>query len=228
MRPLMNEQKQKMLSTLIVSLGAFLGFQAINYITGLYQLRTAIFVSFYVYAFHVFWLTFLFDLHLKKRGVLANAKLNARGFNMLWCAFKDRCAHVRKWEYLRHYQNYQVLPGLIYWASVILIFLNPFNNLLKELIVVSSTFALSIAYWYMKEHVSRNLEHQDHWIRVLSLVKLFAAFLIYSAVIGTTIHYGFDPIFLLSAVLTLTFLLVYHSLFHSRLLNFLSFLLFFI
>lgn len=215
-----SEQKEKFLSTLIVTIGAFLGFEALSYIIGIYQLKGSLYVAFYVYAFHIFWLTFLFDLHLKKRGVLATAKLNHRGIRMVWEAFIQRIEHVRKWEYLRHYQNYLVLPGLLYWSAVILLFLNPFDNQLKQLIVISSTAALSVAYWYMKEHISRRLEAMDHWIRVLSVVKLFAAFLVYSAAVGTTIHFGFGPDFLFAAVVTLTFLLLYQALFQHRLLNF--------
>src|SRR6185436_1965153 len=141
-----SETKQKFFSTLIVTLGAFLGFEALSYIIGIYQLRGSLYVAFYVYAFHIFWLTFLFDLHLKKRGVLANAKLNHKGLKMLWEAFKDRCGHMRQWEYLRHYQNYLVMPGIIYWSTVVLLFLNPFKWQLKTLIVVSSTIALNVTY----------------------------------------------------------------------------------
>ncbi len=224
MQPLINETKQRYLSTVIVAVGAFLGFEALSSSIGIYQLKSSLYLSFYIYAFHVFWLTFLFDLHLRNRGVLANARLNHKGLKMLWEAFKDRCAHVRRWDYLRHYQNYLVLPGLLYWSTVILLFLNPFNNGIKELLVFSSTFAMSVAYWYMKEHISRKLEASDHWIHVLSLVKLFAAFLVYSAVLGVTIHYGYDVVFLLSAVLTLTFLLLYQALFQHNLLSFSIFL----
>lgn len=220
MRDLFNEQKQKYLSTLIVTSGAFLGFEALSYIMGIYQLRSSIVVSFYIYAFHIFWLTFLFDLHFKKRGVIANARLNYKGVKMFWEAFKDRISHVRKWEYLRHYQNYLVLPGIIYWSVVILMLLNPFNGTLKQLIVFSSTFAMSVAYWFMKEHISRKLEHEEHWIKILSLVKLFAAFLVYSATLGVTFYFGFEPLFLFASTLTVTFLLVYQALFQHRLLTF--------
>src|ERR1041385_1206594 len=119
------EKKTKNFSPLTVKAGAFLGFQALSYIIGIYQLRGSLYVAFYVYAFHIFWLTFIFDLHLKKRGVLANAKLNHTGAKMLWMAFLERIDHVKKWEYLRHYQNYLVLPSLIYWSTVVLLFLNP-------------------------------------------------------------------------------------------------------
>ena len=219
-----NEQKEKYLSTLIVTLGAFLGFEAVSYAIGIYQLKSSLYLSFYIYAFHIFWLTFLFDLHFKKRGVLANARLNHQGAKMFWEAFKQRVAHVRNWEYWRHYQNYLVLPGVLYWSVVILLFLNPFKFGVKQAIILSASFAMSVAYWFMKEHVSRALEHQAEWIKVLGLVKLFAAFLIYSAILGVTFNQGFDGWFLLTSTLTLTFLLVYQALFQHRLLNFEIFL----
>ncbi|HTL39683.1 MAG TPA: hypothetical protein VL306_02635, partial [Methylomirabilota bacterium] len=103
-----SEQREKYLSTLIVTVGAFLGFEAISYAIGIYQLKQSLYLSFYIYAFHIFWLTFLFDLHFKKRGVLSYARMNSSGLRMFWNAFKERCSHIRKWEYIRHYQNYLV------------------------------------------------------------------------------------------------------------------------
>src|SRR5436190_24062661 len=103
-----NELKHKLISTFIVSVGAFLGFEAVSYILGIYQLNTGIAVAFYVYIFHIFWLTFLFDLHLKKRGIMASIQLNEKGEKMVWEAVKQRTEHLRKWEYLRHFQNYLV------------------------------------------------------------------------------------------------------------------------
>ncbi len=218
------ENRQKILSTLIVTIGAFLGFEAISTALGIYQLRSGLVLSLYIYVFHIFWLTFIFDLHLKKRGVLATARLNYKGAQMLWMAFMDRIEHLRNWNYLRHYQNYLVLPGIIYWGTVTLLLLNPFDTGFKQALAICSTVALGVTYWYMKEHISRNLEHENHWIGVLSLVKLFAAFLIFSATMGVTFYFGFGPGFVFMAILTLTFLLIYQALFQHRLLNFSAFL----
>lgn len=220
MQPLVNEQKQKFLSTLIVSLGAFLGFEALSYLLGIYQLKSLILVSIYIYAFHLFWLTFLFDLHLRKRGVLAQARVNHKGFKMLWEALKERTEHVFNWQYFRHYQNYLILPGLIYWSAVILLFLNPFREPLKQVIVVTSSIAMTVTYWYMKEHFSHKLESHQFGIKILALVKLYTAFLLYSAVLGIMWYLGFDARFLLVAVFLLTFLLVYQALFQHDLLSF--------
>ncbi|OGE73663.1 MAG: hypothetical protein A3I07_02100 [Candidatus Doudnabacteria bacterium RIFCSPLOWO2_02_FULL_42_9] len=220
MQPLLNETKNKILSVLIVTLGAFFGFQAISTTLSLYQLNSGLYLSLYIYAFHLIWLTFMFDLHLKKRGVLANAKLNHTGVRMLWMALLERFEHLRNWHYFRHYQNYLVLPGIIYWGTVTLLLLNPFNIGLKQILVFSSTIAMAVAYWYMKEHVSRKLEHQDHWILVLSLVKLYGAYIIFASTVGVTFYFGFNAFFLSLSVLTLTFFLVYQALFQHRLLNF--------
>lgn len=224
MQNLFNVQKQKLLSTLIVTAGAFLGFEALSYIIGIYQLKDSLYVALYIYAFHVFWLTFIFDLHLKKRGVLANARLNHTGLAMFRRALIDRVEHLRKWEYIRHYQNYLVLPGIIYWGTSILFFLNPFDTGFKQILLVCSTMALSVAYWFMKEHISRNLEHELSWIKALSLVKLYAAFIIYSAATGVTFYFGFSASFLFSAIFALTFFLIYQALFQHRLLNYSIFL----
>ncbi len=223
MQPILSETKNKILSTLIVTIGAFLGFEALSIAFGIYQLQASFYLSLYIYLFHIFWLTFIFDLHLKKRGVLAAAKLNHRGLNMLLAALKDRVDHLRRWQYFRHFQNYLVLPGIIYWGTVVLLLLNPFDTVLKQILVFCSTLALSVAYWFMKEHVSRKLEHEHHWIQVLSLVKVYAAYIIFSATIGATVYFGFEVSFLFASTFTLTFLLVYQALFQHRLLNFLIF-----
>jgi hypothetical protein len=199
------ELKHKILSTLIVSLSTFLGFEAISYSLKIYQISTTLWLSLLIYFFHIFWLSFIFDLHLKNRSGKE---------------FMQRVEHFKRWEYLRHYQNYLVLPGLLYWSTVVLLFINPFDAALKQVLLITSTAALAVAYWYMKEHLSRKLEVKHEWLKVLSIVKLFAAFFVYAAVIGVTIHNGFDTFFLGCAIFTLTFLLIYQALFAYNFLNF--------
>jgi hypothetical protein len=220
MRALFSERKNKILSNLIVTIGALLGFEALAFSMNLYQVHIYIFISFVIYFFHVFWLTFLFDLHLKKRGVLANARLNHKGLKMVWEALKDRLSHVKKWHYWQHYQNYLILPGTIYWSVVILMFLSPFKEPLKQLIILTATLSLSIVYWFMREHISRKLEVRERWISVLALAKLFAAFLIYSAILGMAWYYGFDWTMIFLSVFAMTFLLIYQALFQHGLFKF--------
>lgn len=224
MRPLFSEYKQKVISTLVATIGAFAGFQALSYVIGLYQLSTFLWLSFAIYGIHVLWLTFVFDLHLKERGVLATLKPTHAGFSLVWAALKARFRYMTNWRHLRHFQNHLVLPGILYWSCVVLIFLNPFKYTLKQVLILATTAAMNIGFWYMKEHVSRRLEHGYSWIRMLSLVKLFAAFLVYSAMVGVTVHFGYEPSFLVMGIATLTFLLLYQALFQHHLLTFSSFL----
>ena len=224
MQDLFNQQKQKILSTLIVTIGAFVGFEALSYVVSLYQLKSALYLSFYIYIFHVLWLMFVFDLHLKKRGILAELRLNHEGMSLIWQALKARFAYMFNWHHYRHFQNHLVLPGLLYWSCVILIFLSPFNYILKQVIILATTLSMNIGYWFMKEHVSSQLEAQLTSLKFLALVKLFAAFMVYAAVMGVTIHFGYGSWFLGSATAVVTFLLVYQALFQHNFISVSSFL----
>lgn len=215
----MSEQKQKFLSTLIVSLGAFLGFEALSFIAGIYQVKTYILVSFYVYFFHVFWLTFIFDLHAKKRSVIGAYLSGELSGSLIKQAIKDRLEHVKNWHYIRHFQNFLVLPAIIYWSVVILLFLNPFKEYIKQLIVVSASLAMTVAYWYFKDFLSKKLEMHEFGVKALSLVKLFAAFLIFSATMGVVWYFGMDWSLLALGIFCLTFILIYQSLFQHKLLS---------
>lgn len=220
LKPLMGERKQKVLSTLIVSAGAFFGFEALSYILEIYQLRTFALVGLYVYLFHIFWLTFLFDLHYKKRGILASANVDARGFRMLWNALRVRTEHVFTWSYIRHYQNYLILPALLYWAITVLLFLNPFDAVMKQAIIIAGSFCMIVAYWYMKEMFSRRMEAHEWGIKILALVKIFTGFFVYSAIFGLTNYFNLGIWFVIPAVLSTTFLLIYQALFQHKLLTF--------
>src|SRR3989344_2441594 len=219
MRKLMSESKHKFLSTLIVSIGAFLGFEALSFIAGIYQIKTYVYVSFYIYFFHVFWLTFIFDLHSKKRSVVGAYLSGELSQSLMKQAIADRLEHIKSWHYLRHFQNFLVLPGVIYWAVVILLFLNPFNEPIKQLIVVSSSLAMSLAYCHFKDFFRRKLEMREFGVKILALVKLYAAFLIFAATLGVVSYFGMDWTLLVLGIFCLTFILVYQALFQHRLLS---------
>jgi hypothetical protein len=218
MQPLISEYKQKFLSSVIATTVSFLGFEALSLILGqTYQIRHYMWVAFYVYVFHVLWLLFLFDLHLKKRGVLAYARANHQGLVMFVHAFKLRVDHVLNWHYLRHYLNYLILPTIMYWSVVVLMAINPFQAELKQFIILGSTFSLGVAYWYLKEVFSKNFELHHFGVKVLSLVKLLAAYFFYAAIIGYTFYFGLSVTFLFICVAGGTFLLLYQALFQRRL-----------
>jgi hypothetical protein len=169
--------------------------------------------------FHAFWLTFIYDLHFKKTSVIGAYFSGKLKEGLVWEALRDRVSHIFDWTYLRHYQNYFILPGIIYWSVVILLFLNPFRIAIKQFIVLAASLAITVAYWYFKDFFSRKMETHEPGLRILTLVKLLAAFLIYSSIVGITRYYDLGREFLVVAAFVTTFLLVYQALFQHKLLN---------
>ncbi len=220
MKPLFSEYKQKVLSSILATLVSLIGFEVLNFILGeTYQLVTFARVAVYVYVFHFLWLTFLFDLHFKKRAVLAEFSPDHKGLRLLWKAFIERVRHMLNWHYFRHYLNFLILPAIVYWSVILLMSINPFDANLKQLIIIISTICLAVIYWHFKEIFRKNFELHDFGFKILTLVKLLAVFLFYSAVIGYTFYFGFGPGFLFTSVFIGTFLLVYQALFQHRLLG---------
>jgi hypothetical protein len=220
MKPIMSEQKQKFISTLIVSVGAFIGFEALSITLDLYQLRHYASLAVYIYIFHVLWLTFLFDLHFKKTSVVGAYLSGELSGNLVWQAIKQRVSYMMQWHYFRHYQNFLVLPGIIYWTTVCLLFLNPFREDIKQLIVVTSSLSMTIAYWYFKDFFSRQLETHEFGLRMLALVKLLAAFFAFASALGISSYFGLGSELMALAVFSMTFFLIYQVLFQHKLLDF--------
>ncbi|MBI2607517.1 MAG: hypothetical protein HYW51_01705 [Candidatus Doudnabacteria bacterium] len=215
----MTELQHKTLSTFIVTAISFLGFQALVFIVSIYQLGQYFRAAFWIYAFLVFWLLFIFDLHLRNRGVFALLKLKHNGVRLVWEALKKRVEHVFNWHYFSHLLAFLVLPSIIFWSTVALIALNPFAEQIKQIIVVMTVINLAVAYWYFTERFSKKLEAHELGLKVLNLVKLFAAYLAAASILGLTWYFGFGEGFLLAGIFTLTFLVMYQALFQHKLLK---------
>lgn len=211
--------QHKVISVVISTVAVYFGFQTLDLISGIYQMHIFFIVAWVVFAFHIFWLTFMFDLHLKSSGHLTHAKQNFSGVSALWQAFKSRVRHLYHWHYLRHYLNYLILPVIIYWSVVILIYLNPFFELFKDGLIVVNTIVLAMIYWHMKEVFSHNMEVHKTGLKILFLGKLFAAYLMYTALIAVGWYFGLSLSALLPATFILTFLLIYQALLQSKLLE---------
>jgi hypothetical protein len=207
----MTNTQHKILSTTIISVVTFLGFEALSILLGLDQLHAFITTAIYLFLFQIFWISFLFDLHLKDRTSVA---LSSAHFRKL---FKDalvkRFDHLKNLSFLKHYLNYSVLPTIIYWSAIGLMYLNPFYGRLKQIILMVSTIVLTIVYWYMKKHLTSKLEASNAWIRALYVFKLTAVFLFYSAMIGLVFYFGLSPQILFYGLLIGTFLLIHQALY---------------
>jgi hypothetical protein len=186
---------------------------------GVYQVQTFFTVAWYFYAFHVIWLAFFFDLHLKTGGYVERAREEHSGLAVFVEAFKNRVRHLYHWSYLRHYLNYLIMPSILYWSVVILMFLNPFHELFKDALIIISTASLSVAYWYLKQGFSRHMEMHNVGLRVLGLVKILAAYLAYTALLALGWYFGLNLFLLVPVVFLVTFLVLYQALFQHKLLK---------
>jgi hypothetical protein len=214
---MMTERNHKILSNIIITTKTLIGFQILVYLAAIYQFNTYFHVAVYFFAFHIFWLAFLFDLRFRERGVLGNIKLNHRGLSVFWQAFKARVRHIFNWHNFTHLLAFLVLPNLIFWSTVVLISLNPFREQVKQFIVLGGTIAIGTAYWYFNERFTRKLEVHEFGLKLLNLVKLYAAFLVFSALLGLTWYFGLGTDFLVMSIFVFSFLLLYQALFQHRL-----------
>ncbi len=212
----MQNYKHKITSVIISTAATYFGFQALDLALDIYQVHTYFILSWYVFAFHVFWLVFVFDLHYKTAGNLAHARVDFAGARVFIEAFKARVRHLYRWDYAGKYLNYLILPAVMYWSVVVLMFLNPFHELFKDGLIIVSTAAMSVAYWYFKDSFSKHMEIVQTGLKVLGLVKLFAAYLAFSAITAVGWYYGWSVVWVMPLVLLATWLLVYQATYQHR------------
>lgn len=223
MNAILSERKQRLISLVLALAGTFLGFQALSLTLRLYQLTVFAWLSLVIYCFHFFWLTFMFDLHLKNRGNLVAARLmNLKGLRLLRQALMSRIAHLIEWKYFRHYVNFLILPGLLYWSTVVMLMLNPFRVQFKQAVIALSTASLAFSYMYFKRVFHKRMEHHEEGLKLLAIAKLYCAYLCLSSVFGLTVYFGLDGNFLAVALIFVTFILIYQALFQHGLLNFMN------
>jgi hypothetical protein len=209
----------KIISVVLVTFGTYFGFQALDLISGIYQIEVYFSVAWYVFAFHLFWVLFIFDLHFKTPGHLSKAREKHKGWIVFWHALKSRAHHLYHWSYARNYLHYLILPGIIYWSVIVLMYLNPFHELFKDALIILATVAMSVVYWYFKVSFSRNMELHETGLKVLALAKLFAAYLAFTAILALGWYHALSTNLLFISTFLLVFVLVYQALFQHKLLS---------
>ncbi len=217
MQPITSPRTQKLISTVATTAVSFLGFEILSLILEqTYQLAVYVRVSIYLYAFQVLWLAFIFDLHIRKRDIVRELRSHHSGLKLFIEAFKHRIHHFHNWSFVRHYLNYLILPGVIYWSAVFLMIINPFNATVKQFVICVTTICLGIIYWHLKEVFNKSFEIHNFGIRILILVKILTAYLFYAALLGYSFYFGMDKFFLFISIFSVTFLLLYQALFQRK------------
>lgn len=215
----MEKYKHKIISVTLVTLATYFGFQSLDLVSGLYQIEVYFLIAWYFAIFHTFWILFIFDLHLRQRGQWAVARSKYPAAKAFFHALRLRTRHLYHWLYLKKYLTYMIMPTIFYWSVVVLIYLNPFHELFKDGLIIISTASMSLTYWHFKEAFSRNMELHDLGLKILNIVKLLAAYLMFTALMAFGWYYGLGLGLLMPAVFVLTFLLVYQALYQHRLMR---------
>ncbi len=198
---------------MIVAIAAavsFLGLESLSFVIGQYQVAIFLQVSFYVYLFLIFWQSFVFDLHLK-------------GVHPIRRGLKERFGYMLERGHWLHFQNYLVLPGVIYWMTVALLYLRPFEEAFKQTVIVFSTLALTIGFWYLKKTFYRHGEASRNTRQLIFLAKVYASYLAFAASLGVVRYFGLGVGLFVAVVFCLTFLLFYQAFFQHHSLNFAAF-----
>ncbi len=205
-------KSQKIISVIAISLISFVGLEALVRIGNLYdpevyhQVSIYIYASGFIYLFLLIWLYFIFDLHFKDPDHI-NAATLAKSIGR-------RFKHFTVWEHFRYFQNFLILPGLLYWGSVILIGINFHHTRLQQFIAVVTGTALVVVYSLFKEVFrQRLLPIQNSHFVALTYVKIYAAWLVYAGSLGIVWYYCFRPSAFYLVVFLVTLMLLYQALF---------------
>jgi hypothetical protein len=188
-----------------ISIIAFATFEALVYINNLYQPIIYLQLSGFIYLFWVIWAYYIFDLHYKGQPT---------EMKNIFKAIAQRFHYFGNWQHFRSFQNYLILPGIIFWGSIVVIGINFGHNRLQQFIAIASSICLIISFALFKE-IFRNKKfpvQNAHFI-ILSYVKLYAAWLIYSASLGIVWFYCFPAHVYYMVIFLVTFMLLYQALF---------------
>lgn len=220
-------RQQKIISSALIAIVAYGGFEIVVYILNLNQPVLFIKSAFAVWLYLAFKITFLYDLHFKQAGALQRSKKRheavshkvLRIISIILSAVSDRFSHLLKKHHWAQFQNYLILPGLVFWGTVILLYVNMGNVRLQQILILLSGSALVVNYWYLKEVFFRKTEKLDPDIfSGLGGVKIYASTIIFAASLAIMRRFCLDHWYFLAAVFGVTYLLAHQALFQHRML----------
>ena len=190
MKHIIHPKKHRSISVILLAAVVFLGLQAAAAALQKNQVGDFAQIAAYVYAFVIFWIIFSYDTY--RRHIAA--------VPILW----------------HELANYLILPSVIYFSTVALLFLAPFNRSLQELWIVLATLGLSIGLWYLQTVFHSHREGSRHLRQLLFATKLFASFLGFAAALGIGRHEGFGDIWTGLLVMLASHLLMRQAIFQHH------------
>ena len=189
----MTLRHQKFVSAFLIAIVAFGGLEALVYIVNLNQPLIFLKAGFFIWVFLALKISILYDLHFKNPGALARAKARHESIShwflkslaVLLSAFGDRVSHLLKKHHWLQFQNYLILPAMVFWATVTLLYIDFGNARLQQVLVLLSGLAMIVNYWFLKEAFLRKTEKVDRDIFAgLAAVKIYASAIAYTAALA--------------------------------------------
>lgn len=218
----MNPKTHKILSSVFVACLALGGLGALMLLVNLNQLEIFSVTAFKVWlAFCVFVVLF-YDLHFKSGGnwkkIISDPEYSGKLYRALSRAFYERVKHLHSWHFLHLWANYLLLPSFIFWSTATLLYVNMGYYKFQAVIILLSSAALVVNYWYLKEVFYRKKEQVDTDIFIkMSVVKIYASCATYGASVVLIRRFCLEWQLLALGVFALTFFLIYQALFQHRL-----------
>jgi len=222
----MTLKQQKIISAVLIAIVAFGGLEALVYIVNLDQPIIFLKAAFFIWLYLSLKITLLYDLHFKNPGALKRAKARHenivhflhRSWRIFSTAFAERFSHIFSKHHWLQFQNYLILPGFLFWATVILLYVEMGNQRLQQILVLLSGSSIVVIFWYLKEAFLRKTEKVDRDIfAALAAMKIYATAVAYAAALAILRRFCLDAWLFTAAVFCLTFLLMYQALFQHKL-----------
>lgn len=226
----MTLKHQKIISVFLIAIVAFGGFEALIYIINLNQPVLFLKAAFAIYLYLAFTITLLYDLHFKNLGSFKSAKARhesvphwlRRSLKILISTLSGRVSHLMRAHHWLNFQNYLILPGLLFWPTVILFYINAsaISHRSQQVIAFLSGVALIVTYWYLKEAFLRKTEKVDRDIFAgLAAVKIYASAITFGGSLAIMRRFCLPASYFSVAIFCLSFLLIYQALFQHKLLE---------
>ncbi len=221
----MTQKTQKIITSVLVAIGVTVGFQILILLANIYQIRYFFIASVLIWLYLWVKIAVLYDLHFRVSDSWQRAKTAHRHIEndfhrvirTVLTALWHRIEHLRNFQTFKHYLNYLLLPGFIFWSTAAIIFVNLGQTLTQQLYAWLSSGALIVAFWYLKEIFSRKKEQVDYDVFVaLSSVKIYAVTIAYGSGLIMLKRYCLEPKLFVAGIFAVTFLFIYQALFQHN------------
>ena len=218
-------ETRKLIIVLIVSISNFVVFEIMSFLLGINAVSGFLLVAIVLYLHLKVKFSFIFDLNLKGAKSWERStefhKSHPSGvltwFRIFGKALSLRFHYLYTWKHWRHFQNYLILPGILYWGIVALLFLNPFDFWRKQLIIIAGSLLLMVVIWFLKMIFTDYKKASVRLNYMMFSTTIITAFIAYSTSLGLSWYFGIESSLFVLFVGMVSFLLFYQSLFHSDL-----------